>query len=224
MKASQLIITIDGPAGAGKSTLARALAAHLGWTYLDTGAMYRAVGLAAYEAGVDVSDQEALSQVVSSLELDIAPGPEATRVFLNGREVTTAIREPHISSLASRASAWDFVRRAMVSLQQRLGSNGRIVAEGRDMGTVVFPEAGLKFFLDAKPEERAGRRYKELIEMGRDVRLEDVAEDMAQRDLADSTRDLAPLRPADSAVIIDTTGQPPDEVLSRLIEVAEEKI
>lgn len=217
--ADRLIITIDGPAGAGKSTLARSMARHLGWTYLDTGAMYRAVGLAAFEAGVDVTDSESMTRIMTDLDLRVAPGPDATRVFLGEREITSEIRQPHISGLASAASALGVVRQAMLHLQRRLGENGRIVAEGRDMGTVVFPDAGIKFFLDASLQERAHRRYLELLGLGEAVTLDAVTSDMQRRDAADSSRALAPLKPAPDAVHLDSTAMTIPEVLETMLGV-----
>ncbi|MEW5724572.1 MAG: (d)CMP kinase [Thermodesulfobacteriota bacterium] len=218
------IVTIDGPSGAGKSTLARLLAASLGWTYLDTGAMYRAVALLVHEAGVEASDETALASLLEGLELEVAPGDGVMRVFLSGREVTSLIREPHISSLASKVSALGVVRRAMVKLQRRLGRAGEIVAEGRDMGTVVFPGAAVKFFLAADSAERSRRRFNELRVMGREVTFEQVAGDLAARDRDDSSRDLAPLRPAEDALTVDTTNLGIDEVLARLLEVVVERL
>jgi len=213
----QDIITIDGPAGAGKSTLAKALARRLGWTYLDTGAMYRAIALAVDEAGADVADEPAVAEVLENLDLEVVPNQDQTRVFLNGREVTATIRQPQISALASAASALSVVRRAMVEYQRRLGASGRLVAEGRDMGTVVFPRALVKFFLHASPEERARRRFKELQEKGERAGPEEVAEDMARRDQADSTRTLAPLRLAEGAIIIDSSRLSIAEVLDLML-------
>ncbi|MDY6852624.1 MAG: (d)CMP kinase, partial [Thermodesulfobacteriota bacterium] len=177
MESGRRIITIDGPAGAGKSTVARALANRLGWTYLDTGAMYRAVGLAAFEDGADVSDEKAMTRLMAGLDLKVAASPETTRVYLAGREVTSEIRQPHISGLASAASALGVVRRAMVDLQRRLGAAGEIVAEGRDMGTVVFPRAEIKFFIDASLEERARRRFEELQASDKALSLVQVTRD-----------------------------------------------
>ncbi|MBU2549913.1 MAG: (d)CMP kinase [Proteobacteria bacterium] len=217
MSPGQRIITIDGPAGAGKSTLARALARRMGWSYLDTGAMYRAVALAVHEAGVDPSDEQAVERIVSGLNLDVSLDRETTRVFLSDLDVTDLIRAPQISALASAVSALPAVRRALVDHQRRIGDRGGIVAEGRDMGTVVFPEAGVKFFLTASLEERARRRFEELRLAGSEETPERVMKDMANRDRADSSRDLAPLRPADDAIAVDSTAMSIDSVLDFML-------
>lgn len=217
------IITIDGPAGAGKSTLAKALAARLGWTYLDTGAMYRAVGLAARQVGIDVENEASLAGLMEKIDIRVAAGPDATRVFLDDKDVSGKIREPIISSLASRASKWPVVRKAMVEMQRRLGNSGEIVAEGRDMGTVVFPDAILKFFLDAGLEERARRRYEELIALGEKVNSREILLDMKKRDDDDSSRSIAPLMPAEDAVRIDSTKMTIDMVLSSMMKLARNK-
>lgn len=224
MEPARRIITIDGPAGAGKSTMARALAARLGWTYLDTGAMYRAVGLAAFEQGADVSDEKTMTRLMAGLDLKVAASPETTRVYLAGREVTSEIRQPHISGLASTASALGVVRRAMVELQRRLGSAGGMVAEGRDMGTVVFPQAGIKFFLDASLEERARRRFEELQAGNEALSLAQVTTDMSRRDETDSSRALAPLRPAEDAVLLDSTRLGREDVLARMLDVIKKEM
>ena len=223
MEPGRLIVAIDGPAGAGKTTLAKALAAKLGWTYLDTGAMYRAVGLAAGEAGVDPADENGLSRILAGLKLRIAPGRETTRVFIGDREITAEIRQPHVSALASAASALGVVRQAMVEVQRHLGAAGRVVAEGRDMGTVVFPEAAVKFFLFADLKVRAERRCLELQGMGSQATITEVTEAMAERDQADSTRELAPLRAAPDAVRIDSTALSPEEILEVMLETVRQK-
>jgi cytidylate kinase len=219
----QQIITIDGPAGAGKTTLARALARRLGWRYLDTGAMYRAVALAADEAGVEVSNARGVEVVLADLDLSVRLEPRETRLFLGEREVTSLIREPRISALASAISALPQVRQKMVEVQQALGRQGRIVTEGRDQGTVVFPGAGLKFFLDAGSEERARRRYEELKGRDRAMALDQVGREMAERDEADSSRQVSPLRPAQDAIRIDSTHLSIEEVLSLMLDHVRQK-
>ncbi|MBW2061257.1 MAG: (d)CMP kinase [Deltaproteobacteria bacterium] len=223
MASQKKIITIDGPAGAGKSTMAQALAQTLNWTYLDTGAMYRAVALAAEKNGRDITDEHGLSEVLADLDLTVKPGPRTTRIFLHGQEVTAEIREPRISALASAVSALAIVRRAMVDLQRKIGKASRLVAEGRDMGTVVFPQAGVKFFLNASPQERARRRYKELLLNGAIANLEQVEKEMIERDEADSSRALSPLRPAKDAIIIDSTNLGIDEIKNQMIQIIHQK-
>lgn len=224
MAATERIVTIDGPAGAGKSTLAKALAKSLGWTYLDTGAMYRAVGLAVAETGADVRDEAALGAVAAAIELDIVPGPDTTKILLNGKDVTTEIRQPHISRLASDASKCQSVRNRMMEIQRHFGRRGKIVAEGRDMGTVVFPDAAVKIYLIADPSERACRRQLELVAQGHAADLADVAEDMRQRDENDSTRTIAPLKPAADAYVLDSTSKNLSMVLQEALLVVRKKI
>ena len=218
------IITIDGPAGAGKSTLARALARRLDWTYLDTGALYRAIGLASVENRADPGDAGSMGELLEGLEVSIRTDSEVNRVFLNGREITSDIRQPEVSTAASQASALPVVRAALLDIQRNIGQKGQIVVEGRDMGTVVFPRAGIKFFLEASLEERAKRRYKELIALGHKVGPEEVLEQMEARDRADFTRSLSPLSPAADAVRIDATVLSVDEVMQLMLKVIEEKI
>lgn len=224
LSSDRLIVTIDGPAGAGKTTLARKMAGSLEWTYLDTGAMYRAVGVAAFESGTAAEDEKGLADLVQGLDLRVKADSTSTRIFLGEREITGEIRAHHISGLASRVSAHRVVREAMVDLQRRIGRKGRIVAEGRDMGTVVFPEAGAKFFLIASVEERGRRRYEELLALGQEAALDSITQDIAARDQADSSRALSPLVPASDAVIVDSTGLSPDEVLEIMIEAVSKKI
>ncbi len=203
--------------------MARALAEQLHWLYLDTGAMYRAVAVAVEKAGKDVADDSGLSEVLAKLDLRVMPGLRKTRIFLGEQEVTEKIREPRISALASTVSAKASVRSAMVEQQKKIGEKGRIVAEGRDMGTVVFPEAGVKFFLKASPRERARRRFEELRQKGKEISLEQVSQDMIARDQADSSRELSPLRPAENAVIIDSTGLTIEEVQERMLKIIHQK-
>jgi CMP/dCMP kinase len=204
-----MIVTIDGPAGSGKSTTARALAGRLGFDFLDTGAMYRAVALAALRAGIDWNDPIGLARLLDGLRLEMPPG----RVLLNGEDVTAAIRSPEATSGSSQVAVIPAVRRFLAGQQRAIAAGRNIVCEGRDQGTFVFPDAGRKFFFTADPMERARRRHRELTARGESVTLEAVYEAQLERDRRDAGRDLAPLRPADDAVIVDSTRLGPDEVL-----------
>jgi len=212
------IITIDGPSGAGKSTLARALAARLVWSYLDTGALYRALALTALDQGLDPGDQAASEALAAGLRLTVRPTPEGTVTLVDGQDVTGRLRGPEVSKAASTISAWPGVRAALLGLQRDLGGQGRVVAEGRDMGTVVFPSAGLKFFLSASPEARAKRRHLELLAKGVAVSREEVLADLMARDEADSTRAVAPLRPPPDALPIDSTNIDAEAVLKVMVQ------
>ena len=209
-----MVIAIDGPAGAGKSTVARALAQRLGFTYLDSGAMYRCVALAALEAGADLDDGAAIGALAESLVIDL----EGERVELEGRDVSAAIREPRVTEASSRVSVHPAVREAMVARQRRLIAAGRYVAEGRDIGTVVSPEAPLKVFLTASPDERARRRAAQTGEG-----LAAVLAAQRERDSRDENREHSALRAAADAVELDTTGQALDEVVGRIEALARER-
>jgi CMP/dCMP kinase len=199
------VIAIDGPVGAGKSTAARALARVLGYTYLNTGAMYRAVAIAARDAGVtaDAPGLEArLAPLLAAIRIEFS----GERLLLGGRDVSAQASEPEIGDLASRLSALGAVRARMRELQRAAGERGGVVMEGRDIGTVVFPDAEFKFYLDADVMERARRRHAELLKLGSALSLEEVAAQLRERDARDSGRELAPLRAAPDAVVIDSTG------------------
>jgi cytidylate kinase len=202
-----LIVAIDGPSGAGKSTVARALAERLGVPYIDTGAMYRAVGLAAREAGVTlpITDPVRVAELADELDVGLEPGPDGTRVLLSARDVSQDIRQPEIALYASAVSAIPEVRRRMVAQQRRLAGDRGGVMEGRDIGTRVFPETPFKFFLTASPEVRALRRSQELAESGRAEPYEKVLAEMTARDLADRTRADSPLTLDGRYVVVDTT-------------------
>ena len=208
----KLVITIDGPSGAGKSTLSKLLAEKLDYTYIDSGALYRAVALQVQERGADPDDDEALRRLCGNLAISFRREHDRLAVMLDGRDVTDAIRAPEISMLASRVSARKSVRDALLDVQRRLGEGGGIVVEGRDMGTVVFPEAEVKFFLSASESTRALRRFAE-IQAKTGASLEEVERDMRRRDEQDSTRALAPLAPAPDAIRIDSTGLGIDQVV-----------
>jgi len=210
------VVAVDGPAGAGKSTVARALAARLGYLYIDTGAMYRAVALAAARAGVPLDDGPALADLCSRIDLRLVPSPAGSRVFLGDEDCSSAIRTPEMSLASSRVSAVPEVRAAMVALQRRMGEGGGAVLEGRDIGTVVFPDAEAKFFVTASLAERARRRWKELAARGSREPLSKVRHEMERRDHDDSSRAHSPLRPARDAVEVDTTRLAPEEVVEMM--------
>lgn len=218
------IITIDGPAGAGKSTVSKLLARRLNYLYLDTGAMYRAVALRAQKEGVDPNDEGALEKLCQRLEISFQEDREGQRIICQGEDVTERIRDPEIGWLASTVSMKRPVREALVRMQRKIGSPGKIIAEGRDTGTVVFPRAKYKFFLSADPQERARRRCRELAARGLAANLKEIEREMKERDEQDSSRQLAPLRPAADARAIDSTGLTPEEVVERMLEIIREDL
>lgn len=211
-----MIVAIDGPAGSGKSTVARRLAEALGYTYVDTGAIYRCVGLAARRAGLQPEQEAELAALADQITIGFDGPATAQRVSLDGEDVSEAIRTSEVSMLASAVSARPAVRAALLELQRRLGGEGASVLEGRDIGTVVFPDADAKFFITASPEVRAERRYRELLERGEAVTLEQVRQKQDQRDRNDSERAVAPLKPAEDAEMVDTSGMSIDEVVAVL--------
>lgn len=217
----ELIIAIDGPSGAGKSTLSKLLAQRLDYIHLDTGAMYRCVALAAMTQGIDPGDQERLGALALQLRIEFVHTPSGDLVLLDGEDVSAAIRTPEVSLLTSKVSAVPQVRAALVALQRRLGVSGGVVLEGRDIGTVVFPQAQVKFFLSATAAERGQRRYEELIAKGAEVSLQQTIADVVARDAADSEREHAPLLQADDAVVIDSTHLSISEVLEGMVKVVQ---
>jgi cytidylate kinase len=213
MRERGIIIAVDGPSGAGKSTISRALSARLGYLQIDTGAMYRAMAWLAREHGIDLADDQQVREFCKTAEVELQLDNGLTKVFANGRDVTAEIRTPEVSMLTSKIATLGPVRDAMVSLQRKMGARGGVVLDGRDIGTVVFPDAELKFFLSASAEERGKRRFLELAAKGEQVTLEDTIRDVEQRDRQDEGRALSPLRRADDAVSIDSTGLTVDGVL-----------
>lgn len=216
-----MIVAIDGPAGAGKSTIARRLAGTLGAVYIDTGAMYRCVGLLALRAGVDCDDLARLGELARTARIEFVPG--SPRVLLNGEDVTAAIRTSEVSSAASKVSAAAEVRRAMVERQRRMGAEQSVVMEGRDIGSVVFPEAEVKIFLDADSSVRAGRRVIELEEKGESTPVEEVARQIRERDQRDSTRAEAPLVVAPGAIRVDTSNLSIEQVEQVILGIIRER-
>jgi len=211
-----LVIAIDGPSGAGKSTVAHLLAQRLGYLQIDTGAMYRAVAWLMQQEGVDPDDPAAVERLCSRVDIRLERLDGLQRVYANGQDVTALIRTPEMSLLTSRVSALGPVREALMQAQRRMGARGGVVLEGRDIGTVVFPDADVKFFLSASAEERGRRRYLELAARGEQVTLADTVREVASRDLQDSQRDLAPLRMAGDAIAVDSSGRTIDEVLEAM--------
>ncbi len=207
------IITIDGPAGAGKSTVSKELARRLGYTYLDTGAMYRAVAWAARQKGVDAGDEKALAELCNDLKL----GFQGDRILVNREDVSSFIRTPEMDGLSSAVSRVAVVREYLTGMQRELGRQGQLVAEGRDMGTVVFPQAAHKFFLSASAGERARRRKMQMENQGEQVAYEEILAQIEARDLADSTRSIAPLQAAPDCIVIDSSDLTVEDVLEKIV-------
>jgi cytidylate kinase len=208
------VITIDGPSGTGKGTIAALVAQRLGWYYLDSGALYRALGLAAQRAAVELDAAEALASLARAMRLEL----DGSRVILDGRDVSAAIRTEEAGAAASRVAALPAVREALLGWQRAAARPPGLVADGRDMGSVVFPEAALKVYLTASPEERAQRRYKQLNEKGLDVNLATLIQEIGARDERDSKRSLAPMKAPPGALMLDTTSLAIEEVLGRVLE------
>ncbi len=216
-------VAIDGPAGAGKSTIAKAAAQQLKFVYIDTGAMYRAVGLAAVRAGINPNtDIKEVEAMLPQIEIDISHGEEGQEIFLNGENVSKEIRMPEISVAASDVSKIPAVRQKLLGLQRSIAEKTDVIMDGRDIGTVVLPDAELKIFLTASVEERAMRRYRELCEKGIESSFDEVKRDMEYRDKNDSEREVAPLKPAEDGVIVDTTGKTLEESVEWIFNIIRE--
>jgi len=211
------ILTIDGPSGAGKGTIARAIASRLGWRLLDSGALYRVAALAALKAGIPLDDEQAVARVAEGLDVEFDEVDGRERVILAGEEVTAELRTEQCGEAASKVAAQPAVRRALLARQRAFAAPPGLVADGRDMGTGVFPDALVKVFLTASAEERARRRHKQLMDKGISVSLRDLSREIAQRDERDANRPVAPLVPAHDARIIDSTHMSPEEVTERIL-------
>lgn len=216
-------IAIDGPSGAGKSTMARLLAKQLRFVYVDTGAMYRAVGLFAQRAGLEEGEIEKIVPMLEKIQVDIQYIQGEQRIFLNGEDVSEAIRTEKSGRYASAVSALPAVRQFLLGLQRRLAENENVIMDGRDIGTVILPQAQVKIFLTASPEERARRRFAELREKGQPADYDQVYQDLLERDRRDSQRAAAPLRPAEDAETLDATAYSLEETLERLKQIVREK-
>lgn len=217
----RLSVAIDGPAGAGKSSASKIFARRMGYTYLDTGAMYRAITYEALRLGM--SEEKDIIHMARGLHMRIAPGDEGMQVFLDGRDVTPYIRTPEVSGHVSRVSAIPEVRSLLVDLQRKFSEGGGTVLDGRDIGTVVLPHADVKIFLTASPRTRALRRYNEMKDKEPGITVDSIEEDIRRRDLLDSTRKVAPLRPADDAVVLDNSHMTLEETAEEIARICKEK-
>lgn len=217
-------IALDGPAGAGKSTVAKGAAKELGFIYVDTGALYRTVGLKFMREGYDTNLDCDIEAILKTIEVDIKFIDGAQHVFLNGEDVSDEIRTPEASMMASAVSAKQPVRAFLLEMQRKLARENNVLMDGRDIGTVVLPNATLKFFVTASVEERATRRFKELKEKGMDVNYDDIYKDIETRDYNDSHREIAPLKPAEDSIMFDTTGNTLNESIEKLITMIKERI
>lgn len=215
------IVTVDGPSGSGKGTICKLLAEHKGWHLLDSGALYRVLGLAANHHGVDLGDDQALAILAAHLDVQFAPQAAGVRVILEGEDVTDEIRTEKSGAAASIVAAIPAVRTALLDRQRAFADQPGLVADGRDMGTVVFPQAAVKIFLTASAEERAQRRYNQLIQKDVGASLQEVLEDIQRRDDRDMNRSVAPLRPAEDALVIDSTSVSIEQVYQQVLEAVE---
>lgn len=219
-----IAVAIDGPAGAGKSTLSRRVAAAVGFRYVDTGAIYRTVAVKILRSGLDVDAPEKIEAMLASTVVDIEYDDNAQIMLLDGEDVTGLIRAEDVSMMASKSSALPCVRAFLLEMQREMAKKFNVVMDGRDIGTVVLPDANIKIFLTASPESRAQRRYEELVQKGAQVKYEDVYQDMLKRDHNDSSRAIAPLKPAEDAIILDTSGNTFEQSLELLISTVKERL
>jgi len=217
----KIAIAIDGPAGAGKSTVSRAVARALGYSLVDTGAIYRSVALLASRSGIDWQNETALAEIVATMEVSFAFEEDANRVTVNGEDVSEWIRTPEISRGASEVSKFPAVRSGLLEVQRKLAGSGGAVLEGRDIGTVVFPDAPVKIFLDASCEVRAKRRFDELQAKGSNESYDQILTDIQERDQRDRTREIAPLKAADDAIVVDSSELSAESVIQRILDVVE---
>lgn len=218
-----IAIAIDGPAGAGKSTIAKLASKELGFIYVDTGALYRTIGLSAFRKGYTKDDKEKIISMLDDIKVELAFNDKKEQIVLfNGEDVSSLIRTPEISMMASAVSAIPEVRAYLLDMQRNMSKTNNVIMDGRDIGTVVLPDAKIKIFLSASPECRAKRRFDELVEKGMDIKYEDILQDVIDRDYADSHRDIAPLKPADDAIMIDTSGETLEESVNKLLNVMKE--
>ncbi len=220
-----LIIAIDGPAASGKTTLARRLARELNYLFFDTGILYRAVTWLALTRREDLHDEDRMTRLVQELDIELRPDPQTgeTRIYFQGRDISQDLYSPQVDAWVSVVAAHPGVRTALKDVQRRIALQGGIIVVGRDIGTVIVPEADVKIYLDASLEERARRRYQEARSRGHEVSFEQVLEDMRRRDALDSSRDTAPLRPAEDAFILKTNGLSPEEVFQRVMALIRER-
>jgi len=217
-------VAIDGPAGAGKSTIAKAAAANLGFVYVDTGALYRAIGLYVISQGIDTKDAENIEKLLGGINVQLKFVDGEQRVILNDVDVSLKIRNPEVSMAASDVSAIPCVRSFLFELQRSIARENNCIMDGRDIGTVVLPDAKIKIFLTALPEERARRRYDEFVLKGIETSFDEVMKDISQRDYNDTNREVAPLKPAENAIIIDTTGNDLEKSVNIIINTIRERI
>lgn len=218
----KIVVAIDGPAGAGKSTIAKLVAENLGYAYIDTGAMYRSVAWKFLQTG-KAFEEAFISQLAQTMVIEFKPEASVNRVFVDGVEVTAAIRSTEVTAIVSKVAAIGAVREAMVAQQRRMGEAGGVLMDGRDIGTVVFPNAQLKVFLTASVEERALRRYKELVAKGEKVDLAQLQKDIASRDKQDSDRAISPLRQAEDALLLDTSDMNIEQVTDKILQLVQER-